>query len=47
MSPVGYQKNLFVHGPGGYDITDYIKVGGPLQLLMAVVTTIGISVFWL
>jgi di/tricarboxylate transporter len=46
MSPVGYQTNLFVYGPGGYDFGDYVRVGGPLQLLLAVVTTLGIAAFW-
>jgi di/tricarboxylate transporter len=43
MTPVGYQTNLFVYGPGGYKFTDYVRVGGPLQLLFAVVTTAGIA----
>ncbi len=46
MTPVGYQTNLFVYGPGGYEFNDYARVGGPLQLLLAVVTTIGIVAFW-
>ncbi|WP_247010462.1 SLC13 family permease [Halorientalis litorea] len=46
MTPVGYQTNLFVYGPGGYRFTDYIRVGGPLQVLFAVVTTLGIAFFW-
>jgi di/tricarboxylate transporter len=46
MTPVGYQTNLFVYGPGGYRFTDYVRVGGPLQLLFAVVTTVGITVIW-
>ena len=46
MTPVGYQTNLFVYGPGGYRFTDYIRVGGPLQLVFAVVTTFGIAFFW-
>jgi di/tricarboxylate transporter len=44
MTPVGYQTNLFVYGPGGYRFTDYLRVGTPLQLLLAVVTTVGIVV---
>ena len=46
MTLVGYQTNLFVYGPGGYRFTDYVKVGGPRQLLFAVATTAGIAVLW-
>jgi di/tricarboxylate transporter len=46
MTPVGYQTNLMVYGPGGYRFTDYVRVGAPLQLLLAVVTTAGIAVLW-
>ncbi len=46
MTPVGYQTNLFVYGPGGYRFTDYVRVGGPLQLLLMGVTTVGIAVMF-
>ncbi|MEF8885279.1 MAG: SLC13 family permease, partial [Haloarculaceae archaeon] len=46
MTPVGYQTNLFVYGPGGYRFTDYLRVGGPLQVVFTVVTTLGIAYFW-
>ncbi|SDM03792.1 Di-and tricarboxylate transporter [Halogranum gelatinilyticum] len=46
MTPVGYQTNLMVYGPGGYRFTDYVRVGAPLQLLLTVVTTVGIWFFW-
>lgn len=46
MTPVGYQTNLMVYGPGGYEFADFLKVGAPLQLLLAVVTTIGIATIW-
>ncbi|MFC5367300.1 SLC13 family permease [Salinirubrum litoreum] len=46
MTPVGYQTNLFVYGPGGYRFTDYLRVGAPLQLVFAIVTTLGIMVFF-
>ncbi|WP_435095151.1 SLC13 family permease [Halarchaeum sp. P4] len=45
-TPIGYQTNLMVYGPGGYTFTDYVRVGGPLQLLLAVVVTLGIAVFF-
>jgi len=46
MTPIGYQTNLMVYGPGGYRFTDYIRVGAPLQLLVTVVTTLGLAAFW-
>ncbi len=46
MTPVGYQTNLFVYGPGGYKFSDFIRVGAPLQLLLSVVTVLGIAFFW-
>ncbi|WP_321111686.1 SLC13 family permease [Halorussus salinisoli] len=46
MTPMGYQTNLMVYSPGGYRFTDYVRVGAPLQLLLAVVTTLGIAVIW-
>ncbi|XVH32987.1 SLC13 family permease [Haloferacaceae archaeon DSL9] len=42
VTPVGYQTNLMVYGPGGYTFTDFFRVGAPLQLLLAVVTTVSI-----
>jgi di/tricarboxylate transporter len=46
MTPVGYQTNLMVYGPGSYRFTDFLKVGGPLQLFLSVVTTVGITLIW-
>ncbi|GAB7094612.1 SLC13 family permease [Halolamina litorea] len=45
-TPIGYQTNLMVYGPGGYTFGDYVRVGAPLQLLLAVVTTLGLAFFW-
>ena len=46
MTPIGYQTNLFVYGPGGYEFMDYVRAGAPLQAIFAVVTTLGIALFW-
>ena len=46
LSPVGYQTNLMVYGPGGYAFTDFARVGIGLQLLLTVVTTGGIMLIW-
>ncbi|XVH32081.1 SLC13 family permease [Haloferacaceae archaeon DSL9] len=46
MTPIGYQTNLMVYGPGGYRFTDYARVGAPLQLILTVVTTAGIAAIW-
>jgi di/tricarboxylate transporter len=46
LSPIGYQTNLMVYGPGGYRFTDFARMGGPLQLVLALVTCGGIWALW-
>ncbi|RME71742.1 MAG: SLC13 family permease [Chloroflexi bacterium] len=45
-SPVGYQTNAMVFGPGGYKFIDFVKVGLPLNLILAVLTPIYIYLVW-
>ncbi|WP_342664969.1 MULTISPECIES: SLC13 family permease [Jeotgalicoccus] len=46
MTPIGYQTNLIVYGPGGYKFSDYLKVGTPLSLIVMVVACFIIYFVW-
>jgi len=46
MTPMGYQTNAIVMGPGGYTFSDYLRVGVPLTLLTWLTATFLIPVFW-
>ena len=45
-TPIGYQTNTLVYGPGGYKFTDFVRFGLPPSLLMAVVVSLLVPVFW-
>jgi di/tricarboxylate transporter len=46
MTPLGHPVNVLVMGSGGYSFRDYLKVGGPLTLIVLLIIMIGLKVFW-
>lgn len=45
-TPIGYQTNTLVYGPGGYRFTDFMRVGIPLNLSMSVIASLAIPLFF-
>ncbi|MCA9237437.1 MAG: SLC13 family permease [Planctomycetales bacterium] len=46
MTPIGYQTNLMIYGPGGYRFSDFVRVGAPLNFVLWIVAVALIPVFW-
>ncbi|MDZ7657662.1 SLC13 family permease [Fodinibius sp.] len=46
ITPIGYQTNLMVYGPGNYKFTDFFKVGFPLQIALWSVLIFLIPYVW-
>ena len=45
-TPVGYQTNMMVYGPGGYRFTDFMRVGIPLNLSIGLISSVMIPLIW-
>jgi len=46
ITPIGYQTNLMVYGPGGYKFSDYIRVGLPLSIILFITAILFIPKIW-
>ena len=40
ITPIGYQTNLMVYGPGGYNFKDFMKIGLPLSIIFMITTVV-------
>ena len=45
-TPIGYQTNTLIYGPGGYKFTDFMRVGIPLNLSMSLIASCVIPLIW-
>lgn len=45
-TPIGYQTNLMVYGPGGYRFSDYLRLGLPLTITLGAVTVLLAPLIW-
>jgi di/tricarboxylate transporter len=45
-TPIGYQTNMMVYGPGGYRFSDYLRIGLPLNILLGLVTVLLAPLIW-
>ena len=45
-TPIGYQTNTLVYGPGGYKFADFIRFGVPLNVISAIVVTIAVPLLY-
>ncbi|MDZ7750664.1 MAG: hypothetical protein U5S82_03150 [Gammaproteobacteria bacterium] len=45
-TPIGYQTNLIVYGPGGYRFSDYLRIGLPMNILLGLVAVVLIPWVW-
>lgn len=45
-TPIGYQTNTMVYGPGGYKFSDYMRIGIPLNIITGITACLTIPIFW-
>ena len=45
-TPIGYQTNMLVYGPGGYRFSDFLRIGIPLNLSVGIIASLVIPLLW-
>jgi len=45
-TPIGYQTNMMVYGPGGYRFTDFMRVGIPMNIILGISASLMIPLIW-
>ncbi|EHA15497.1 SLC13 family permease [Halomonas sp. HAL1] len=46
LTPIGYQTNLMVYGPGGYRVSDFLRLGSGLNILTGAIALLLIPLVW-
>lgn len=45
-TPIGYQTNLMVYGPGDYRFMDFVRIGTPLTVVVGIITVLLVPIIW-
>jgi len=45
-TPIGYQTNMMVYGPGGYRFVDYLRIGVPMNVILGIVAVLLAPMIW-
>ena len=45
-TPIGYQTNTLVYAPGGYRFTDYMRLGIPMNIMVGVIASALVPLWW-
>jgi len=46
LTPYGHPVNVMIMGPGGYKMRDFLRIGGPLTVLLFFTILAGLHFFW-
>jgi di/tricarboxylate transporter len=46
MTPIGYQTNMMVYGPGGYQFVDFLRIGVPMNIVLGAMVVIITPLVW-